>query len=228
MDALTLADELALLAHDDAGTNRLGWPGLDHGLAGALLLDLAVAGRVELVDDRLVVTDPAPVGRPLLDDALARIAGERKLRKPQDWVTRLAKDLPRRVLDGLVAAGVLRRESDRVFWVVPRTRYPSPTGTEPAVETEARQRMWAAIVGDGPVPPRTAALLGLTRAVRLHRTLFGDLPRQRVERRLDEIGAGDWGSAATRRAIEQTQAALLTATTAATAAAIAGATAAGA
>ncbi|MGY0003900.1 GOLPH3/VPS74 family protein [Micromonospora sp. I033] len=217
MTDLLLTDELVLLAHDDAGVNRLGRPHLDHGLAGAVLLELALAGRIEVIEGRLAVTDPAPTGVPLLDQALATVAGDRP-RKPKDWIGRLAKGLPDRVLDGLVGAGLLRRDSDRVLWVFPRTRYPSPTGAEPAVETAARERMVAALAGDGPVDARTAALLTLTRAVGLDRKLFRELPGDRVKARLAEIAAGDWASAATRKAIEETQAAVLVATTAATAA----------
>ncbi|PWU54455.1 GPP34 family phosphoprotein [Micromonospora sp. S4605] len=219
MAELTLAHELALLAYDDKGTLQLDRPALDHGLAGALLLELALGGRVEVVDDRLVVADPAPLGQRQLDDALARIGADEKRRRPKDWVGRLARDLPEQVLDGLVTAGVLRRESDRVLWVFPRTRYPSETGAEPAAETRARQRMTAAVAADGPVEPRTAALIGLARAVRLDRHLFQDLPRDRLKRRLAEIAAGDWASAATRKAIQETEAAVLMVITSAAAAA---------
>ncbi|RKN14016.1 GPP34 family phosphoprotein [Micromonospora musae] len=218
MPQLTLAHELALLGYDDAGVNRLGAPHLGYGLAGALLLELALAERVTVVDGRLAATSAEPLGVPLLDDALARIVAHGKRRRPRDWIMPLAKGLPDRVLDGLVDAGVLRRESDRVLWVFPRTRYPSPTGAEPAAETQARQRMLAAVAGDGPVEPRTAALISLTQAVGLHRKLFGELPKPQVKRRLAEISEADWASAATKRAIADTQAAVLAATTASTAA----------
>ncbi|MER7333247.1 MULTISPECIES: GPP34 family phosphoprotein [unclassified Micromonospora] len=220
MVALTLAHELALLGYDDAGVDRLGRPALDQGMAGALLLELALAGRVEVADDRLVVTDPTPVGQRQLDDALARIGADGKRRQPKDWIGRLAKDLPEQVLDGLVTAGVLHRESDRLLWIFPRTRYPSPTGAQPEVETQARQRMVDAVAGDGPVDARTAALIGLARAVGLDRELFADLPGEQVERRLTEIAAGDWASAATRKAIEETRAAVLMGSAAGTAAII--------
>ncbi|MFG3688846.1 GPP34 family phosphoprotein [Micromonospora sp. NPDC047740] len=215
MNGLTLADELVLLAYDDAGTNRLGRPHLDYGLAGAVLLELTLAGRVEVVEGRLAVVDPTPVGHPVLDEALARVGAEGKRRRPKDWVGRLARQLSDRVLAGLVEAGVLRRESDRVLGLFPRTRYPSPTGGEPVPETQARRRMHAAVVADGPVDARTAALIALSRSVGLDRKLFPDLPKDRVKARLAEITAGDWASAATRKAIEETQAAVLTAITAA-------------
>ncbi|MGK5737627.1 GOLPH3/VPS74 family protein [Micromonospora sp. URMC 103] len=220
MADLTLAHELALLGHDDAGLNRLGAPHLGYGLAGALLLELTLAGRLTVTDGRVTVTGAEPLGEPLLDDALARIASDGKRRKPKDWVGRLAKGLPEQVLDGLVDAGVLRRESDRVLWVFPRTRYPSPTGAEPAVEADARRRMLAAMAAQGPVEPRTAALISLTRAVGLDRKLFRDLPKEQVKRRLAEIGEGSWASDATRRAIMETQAAVMAATSAATTAAV--------
>lgn len=220
MPPLTLAHELALLGYDDAGVNRLGRPALDYGLAGALLLELALAGRIEVADGRLVVTDPTPVGQRQLDDALARIGADGKRRPPKDWIGRLAKDLPEQVLDGLVTAGVLHRESDRVLWIFPRTRYPSPAGAEPEVEARARQRMVAAVAANGPVDGRTAALIGLAKAVGLDRGLFAELPKPQVERRLAEIAAADWASEATRKAIEQTQAAVLLATTTAATAAI--------
>ncbi|SCG56097.1 GOLPH3/VPS74 family protein [Micromonospora humi] len=219
MDGLLLTDELVLLAYDDGGANRLGRPHLDYGLAGAVLLELALARRVEVADKRLVVTDPSPTGVPLLDEALATV-GSGRPRKPKDWIGKLAKGLPDRVLDGLVDAGVLRRESDRVLLVFPRTRYPSPTGAEPAAETAARQRMVGALVGDGPVDARTAALLTLTRAVGLDRKLFRELPKERVKARLTEIAAGDWASVAVKKAIDELQAAMMVATTVATTAAI--------
>lgn len=211
MSAVTLAAELALLSYDDAGTNRLGTPKLDYGLAGAVLLELALAGRVEVIDGKVVVVDPGPVGSPLLDDLLGRIARDDKRRKPKDWITRLTKGLRERVLDDLVDAGVLRRDADRVLAIFPRTRYPSTTGAQPAVETVARQRLIAAISTDGPVEPRTAALVGLVQAVGLHQQLFRDLPRDQVKRRLKEISEGNWASAAVRRAIEELQVALMAA-----------------
>ena len=75
-------------------------------------------------------------------------------------------------MDQLVAEGVLRREKDRVLWVFPRTRYPARHGVEPPAETEARQRMRAAVTGTGPVEPRTAALCALVAATDLDRKVF--------------------------------------------------------
>ncbi|SBT49981.1 GOLPH3/VPS74 family protein [Micromonospora auratinigra] len=210
MSAVTLAAELALLSYDDAaGTNRLGTPKLDYGLAGAVLLELALAGRLAVTDGKVSVVDPAPVGSPLLDEALGRIAADDRRRRPKDWIVRLSKGLRERVLDGLVADGVLRRDAGRVLGIVPRTRYPSPTGAEPPVEADARQRLVGAVGGEGAVAPGTAALLALVRAVGLDRRLFRDLPRDRVKRRLKEIDEGAWAPAAVKRALDELHVALM-------------------
>ncbi|NUT97882.1 MAG: GPP34 family phosphoprotein [Saccharothrix sp.] len=204
---LTLADELALLAYDDDGTRRLGQPALGYGLAGAVLVELAIAGRVEVADKRVVVLSTERIGHDVLDEALTRMADD-PLRKPKTWVEKLSKGLTDRVLDGLADAGVLRREQDKVLLIFPRTRFPSPGGVEPPLETEVRARLTRAVATDGPVDPRTAALCALIRAVQFEGKVFTDQPRDRLKRRLKEISEGDWAADATRKAIEEVQAAV--------------------
>jgi hypothetical protein len=158
------------------------------------------------------------VGDPLIDAALTRIAADRP-RKPSDWVGKLRKGTRQAVLDRLVAAGTLNREERRVLLVFPGTRYPAPSGVEPPVETEARQRMGAAVRATGEVrDPRTAALCSLVAAVGLDRRVFADLPRRDVKRRLKEIGEGAWAAAAVRKAIQEVQAAVTAGIVASTAA----------
>ncbi|WP_309110118.1 GPP34 family phosphoprotein [Saccharothrix sp.] len=204
---LTLADELALLAYDDDGTRRLGQPALGYGLAGAVLVELAIAGRVEVADKNVVALSTERIGHDVLDDALTRIADDR-LRKPKAWVEKLSKGLTDRVLDGLAESGVLRREQDKVLLVFPRTRFPSPGGVEPPLETEVRARLALAVGSGRPVDPRTAALCALIRAVQFDRQVFADQPRDVVKRRLKEISEGEWAAEATRKAIEEVQVAV--------------------
>lgn len=213
---MSLAEEFLLLAYTDDGTPLTDGTHLDNGLGGALLLDLAMASRIDVADKRVVVLDSAPIGDPLADQALERIAGSEKSRKPGYWVSRFAKDTRPRVLERLVTEGVLTMEKDRVLGVFPRTRYPAAQGTEPPAETDARQRMRAAVLGDGTVEPRTAALCALVAATELDRKVFADLDRKRVKARLTEIGQGAWAAAAVRATIEEIQAAILIAIVAAT------------
>ena len=99
--------------------------------------------------------------------------------------------------------------------VFPRTKHPAPHGVEPPAETEARQRMRAAVGGTGPVEPRTAALCALVAATGLDAKVFADLDRKQVKARLTEIGEGSWAATAVKKTIEEIQTVLLVATTSA-------------
>ncbi|MET7426679.1 GPP34 family phosphoprotein [Dactylosporangium sp. NPDC005555] len=207
-----LADDFLLLALDDQGTNLVGDPALDYGLAGAVLLDLVLAGRLRLDDDRVVVVDAAPTGDPIADAALGRIAEAGKPRKPDAWIQPLTGKLRARLLDRQVEAGVLRREEDRVLWVFPRTRYASATGAEPAAETAVRRDLTEAVDGNGAVPARTAALLGLVQAVGFAEKVFPGRGKKELKFRLDEIAEGNWAAGAVQQAIAAMQAIIATMT----------------
>ncbi|GIM97974.1 GOLPH3/VPS74 family protein [Paractinoplanes toevensis] len=222
---MSLAEEFLLLAYDESGAPLTDGTHLDNGLGGALLLELALAERVDVEDKRVVVLSAEPTGDALTDQALSMIVSLDKTRKPGHWITKLSKQARPRVLEKLVAEGVLTVEKDRVLWVFPRTLYPPATGELPAVEAEARERLRAAVLGTGPVEPRTAALCALVAATELDRKVLGDLDRKRVTARLKEIGEGSWAADAVRKTIEEIQAAVMIAIIASTTAATAGSSA---
>jgi Golgi phosphoprotein 3 (GPP34) len=219
---MNLPEEFALLAYDDDGTPVTDSTHLSNGLGGALLLELALAGKVDVENKKVVVLDRTPTGDPLVDAALSRIAEDGKPRKPGHWVTKFAKDARTRVMENLVAQGVVRREQDKVLLVFPRTRYPAAHGVQPVPETEARQRMTAAVTGAGPVESRTAALCALVAATDLDKKVFRDLDRKQVKARLKEIGQGAWAATAVKKSIEEIQAAIMVAVTASSTAATTG------
>jgi Golgi phosphoprotein 3 (GPP34) len=121
----TLAEELLLIAYDDV-TGRAKQGGsieLDCGVAGAVLQELNLAGRIDVVGGLVTVLDPTPVGDPDSDAALERIAGEAKGRKPDWWVSRLRFGMRNRMLARLVDSGVLRMERRGVLWLFSARRY---------------------------------------------------------------------------------------------------------
>lgn len=212
---IPLAEELLLLAYDDSGNVHAGAPALDYGLAGALLLELTLAHRLDVVEQRVVVTSDQPIDDPVADAALSAIAVDNARRTPEEWVGRLSRTVRDEILDRLVAGNVLRREKDRVLWIFPRTRYPSTTGELPSAEAEVRRRLYAAVAGDGPVEPRTAVLCALVRALHLERTAVPGRPRREIRERLKIVAEaqpppGDPVS----RAVREMEAAVVAAITA--------------
>lgn len=202
---MNLAEEFALLAYRDDGASQIDGTRLDNGLAGALLLDLVLAGRIDIEDKKVTVHDATPPGDPLLDRTLARIYGEPRERKAGHWVTKLAKVARRQTTDRLVEQEVLRRERDKVLLVFPRTRYPAAHGVEAAVAAEVRQRVRRAVTSHDEVDRRTGAVCALIVATDLDRKLFRDLDRKQVKARLKEISRGSWAAAAVKKAIQSVE-----------------------
>jgi hypothetical protein len=216
MDA-SLPEELLLIAYNDTtGRQEGGSAELGCGLAGAVLVELAMASRVDIADGHVRVVDARPTGDPVLDDVLARIAAEKKARKPDWWVGKLPSGIQQRLLDRLVERGVLSRQRHKVLGLFPARRYPT---LDAGQEVAARARLQS-VVGHGTQPDaRTAALAALLDACGLARRTFPDVDRKQLKARMKELSEGQWTSDAVRKAIQSIQAGVAAATVAATTAA---------
>jgi Golgi phosphoprotein 3 len=220
---LTLAEELVLLGTNERGsTESAAWASLDTGIAGARLLELSLAGRLQLGEKgAIVVADERPTGDDVTDAALARIADSERRRDAKHWVSKLASGKVRKqVLARLDDRGVLAAERGKFLGLVPRTRH---VEVDPTPEREVRERLRGAVLGDGAADPRTVALAGLVKACGLTKAVFGREDRKAADRRIKELAQPDTVSAAVKSVTDATTAAVLAATTAATAASVAGA-----
>jgi hypothetical protein len=219
---LSLPEELVLIAtHEDGSLDSSAWGSLDNGVAGARLLDLALAGRIALDDGKLRVADPTPTGEPLADEALATIEAADKTRDAKHWVGKLAKgSVRKRVLERLDERGVLAAERGRFLGLIPRTRH---VEVDPGPEREARARIRAAVLGEDPAPDaRTIALASLLKATGLTGEVFERSERRQAKKRIGELAAPDDVGAAVKSVTDATTAAVTVAIVAATSATTAG------
>ncbi|MFF4871897.1 GPP34 family phosphoprotein [Streptomyces sp. NPDC000961] len=206
---VTLAEEIMLLSLDDASGAAQEKQSASWAVAGGILLDLVLAGRVAVEGGRLRVTDPTPTGVPLLDERLRRIAewAGRKSRVPKvtEWLTKDHPKAVRATVDSLCGRGLVRAEQHKVLGLFPVTRYPEADGS---VERELRDRLRAVVLGGARPDTRTAGLLALVHGAKLHRVAFPEVPRKEIAPRLEQIAAGQWASEDVRRAIRDMQAAM--------------------
>lgn len=212
MTTIALAEELLLLAYDDQTGKATGSRiGLDLGMAAAVMIDLALAGRVAYVEGYLKVIDPSPVGESIADAVLAKAAADEP-HTPAQWLQRLRHGLRGRVLADLVARGVIQDVDETQMGVIHVHRYPT---TDPAYEAEIRQRLADALITGAVPDERTAALATLLVETRMEPALRLP-PDQAAEahRRLEEIasGAGFSGSANLEDSIVRPSVALVVAT----------------
>ncbi|MGW1057147.1 GOLPH3/VPS74 family protein [Micromonospora rubida] len=188
MTGVALAEELLLLAYDDeSGKATMPRISLDLGMAAAVLIELALAGRIAYADGNLVVADPTGTGEPTLDEVLARMAADTP-RTLSSWVQRLRHGLRDRILGDLVARGAVRDVEETELGFINVHRYPA---ADPSVEEDSRRRL-AEALADGQLPDeRTAALATLVAVLRMEPALglTGDAARD-ARVRLEEIAGG--------------------------------------
>ncbi|MEU6703839.1 GOLPH3/VPS74 family protein [Streptomyces wuyuanensis] len=211
---VTLAEEIMLLSLDDESGAAKERQAAGWAVAGGILLELVMAGRVIVEDGRLEVTDASPTGVALLDRRLEQLAAwakDGRRRKTADWLT---KDQPKAVaatVESLCARGVVTEERHRALGIFPVRRYPEADGS---VERELRARLTSVVVEGADPDDRTSGLVALLHGAGLHRQAFPDVPRKQVEPRMAKIAGGHWAGAGVRDAIRNMQAAMAAVTTA--------------
>jgi hypothetical protein len=114
MQTLPLADELFLIGHDEySGKTIVGGEVLDTGLAGAVLGELLVAGRITCTDGKVVGRDPRPFGDSVTDAAVAEIRRKGDGYSTRAWIEYLRQEVREMIAGRLVRAELIQREQGR-------------------------------------------------------------------------------------------------------------------
>ena len=211
-----IAEDLLLLLIDDAtGKLVLDRTRLERALAGAVLVELAMAERLAPAPQtgpvkagRIVVLDRRPTGDGLLDEALARLAD--KPHRPARAVEKLVKGLRQAVLTRLVDAGFVREEHRRTMGVFPTTAWPAVRAEH---EAELRSRLLAVLVEGRSPDARIAAVVALLTAVDAVPKVLPVADRKALVRRARAVAEGNWAARAVREAVDAVNAAVVVAAT---------------
>lgn len=190
---LTLVEEVLLLALDDATGDLRPMPimALEYTLAGALLADLALAGRIDSDPQAVCLLSCEPTGDPLLDQSLATLAAAKEPLSVSHWLRLLAGEaqaLENAARTRLIARGILREEKRKLLWVFDVRRYPSEDDRE---LNEVRTRLSALILSDDLPDPKDAILISLLTASHLLNHLFPEAAFQAREGRIATLARLD-------------------------------------
>ncbi len=199
---LIAEDLLLLLLDDQSGKPNTGH--LDLALGGAVLVDLALDGLVEVASHgsllgsaKLRRAPGAMAGDRILAGALAAVAENKPAQK---LVVKVGKGLLDPLAERQRRRGVLDRREEKVLGLVTRTRWPS---RDPSRKEAIRRGLVVILVQGGRPDARSAALIGLLLAVhRLHRTVsHPDASARSVKKRAKEVAEESWASPTIKDAV---------------------------
>lgn len=210
MSDTLIAEDLLLLLTDDRRGSVREYASADYVLGGALLMELALAGRVRITEEgesahkpgRVTITDESPTDDEILDGALARLAAKPGC-KPQKAVELLVKKVRRPLQDRLVQRGMFRHEKSRFAGF---DKFPAADGSH---EADIRAGLFRVLVQNEEPTVRQASLISLLSAIDVaHKVVAEDvstIDKKAVRKRAKELMKDNWASEAAKAAITAVQ-----------------------
>ena len=220
---LHLHEQLMLVAlRDEKGTLESKATMYAYALGGAMLAELSLAGKIRIGDDKKAfvdLVDRSPLGEPVLDECLDKVATAKRRARATTWVQRFAntKRLRHRVAQGLCRRGILRDDEDKVLLFFSRKLYPT---IDPVPERRLVERLRTAVFNDSrPMDPETVIVVALANATGLLPIHFDKKDLRRRKRHLKRLTEGTMAGTAAQQAVLAAQQAAIAAVVAASSAA---------
>jgi len=200
---LGFVEEILLLQLDDSQGKFVNLPmsAADVVLAGAALMELALANRIDSDLERLILVDVTPTGDDILDDVLKRLAeadGELTADAVLERLSVNGEKYQEIALQRLIAKGVLREENGRFLWVFRTRRYPVVDDSE---QREVRARLRQLVLTDEIPDPRDVELICLIDACGLLGLVLGPDEIAQTKTRVEQLGRLDLIGQAVTKAV---------------------------
>ena len=208
---LTFAEEILLLLLDDESGEFAPVPAWSRqcALSGAVLMDLALRGRIDTDLHKLVLIDRSPTEDDLLDPILARIAVEKEVHDARYWVEHTAEELSgwiqNHALSRLVRRGILQSEGGRLLWALRTRRYPTVDGK---AEREVKLRIMNALFSDEIPSPHDIVIICLADACRIFGLIMSEQEVERARERIDLLRRMDLIGQAVSKAVRDIEASI--------------------
>ena len=186
---LTLSEEFLILSIHEAKGTIFG-PAQDRlksGLAGALLAELALVGKIKASNNhRLQVIDGERTEDEILNKILGGLKESEKERKFGYWINTLSPKIEKiqeKIIERLVQKGVFTMDEERLVWAIP-----SPLQTEVKASTKylLNKRLRGIVLAQEEFQKRDIVLLSLVRACDLLDLVFLRDERKLADRYINE------------------------------------------
>jgi len=187
---LTLFEQLFLLTLNDEREkkNSFKYEKLNYGLAGSILAELTLAGKVQVNQKhRLEVVDAATTGDEILDRTLLVLQEPERKRKLTYWVEALTgkyEKINKRLTERLVSNGVFTVEDDEMLWAIPSEVYPEHKAS---AKFCLKEHLRAIVLGDEVGDIRSLSLLCMLNSSEMLDLVFTKDERREANRNIHEM-----------------------------------------
>ena len=182
-----LYEEMFLLTiHEEKGTIlSSAQSNLPYGLAGALLTELTLRGKLQVNPrHRVEVLDVNQTGDDFLDETLQEILAAEQPRKIGYWINKLSEDykkISKRLVERLVREGIITVEDKRMLWVIPCPGFSEPCGS---AKYWIKTRLRKMALADQEANLQDLALLNLAQSLDWFELIFTQDERKLAARHL--------------------------------------------
>ena len=185
---LTLTEKLLLLALDDEKGVFNPWAtGFEYALAGSILLELTMVGKIELTDKKI-----KPISNSVLQDDLLipyfdMICESKKIRKIDHWISKIANkasDIKAVLTARLIKKRILREEEKKILWIFTSKRYPA-TNSRP--ENEVRRQLNAIVDNRATPEMEDLMLISLVDVCSLNNEVYGKEKAKTSKERIKKL-----------------------------------------
>ncbi len=202
---LGFVEEILLLQLDDSQGKFVNLPlsAADVVLAGAALMELALANRVDCDLERLILVDSTPTGDDILDDVLKRLGeagGALTADAVLERISANGEKYQEMALNRLIAKGILREEDGRFLWVFHTRRYPVVDDSE---QREVRARLRQLLLTDEIPDPRDVVLVCLIDACGLLGLVLSSDEIAQTQARVEQLSRLDLIGQAMTKAVAE-------------------------
>lgn len=201
---LTLIDQLTLLALDDKkGTFVPDSTSFKYAIAGAVILELALEEKIEILDSRVKVKERSKTGDKVLDVYFDLIIQSNRERKIKTWIEKFgekAKHIKKDTLAKLIENQILTKKQDKFLWVFTYNKYPAQNARP---ETHLKDRLYQIIMHGHRPELKEIMLLNLIESCGLGKEVFGKENAKNFKKTVKQINQYDQLSGAVNKSIKE-------------------------
>ena len=171
---LSLLESLHLLAIEDKKghflPDSIAFP---YCLGGAILLELSLLDKIEVVENKVIVKDRHLPKDILLAELFSLILNKNKAKSLRYWIEvfgNKSRKIRKTTVETLISKGILTKKDSKILWVIPNTKYPT---VNPTPELNLRKRLTRIITTNESGSVKDIMLISLVDTCKLNSEVYG-------------------------------------------------------